>query len=125
MRYVLYDKTKDGTLTLATGKNDFGSRKHAEKYAGKNTIIKREKTMPRKKKRSAKQLANDRRLGRMAKARAKAKRGGRRKVTRKKVARKKNVHATRRRTSLKKSHLWFVLLLGCSKIALINSFRSL
>lgn len=63
---------------------------------------KRKKTM-RKKKRSAKQLANDRRLGRMAKARAKAKRGGRRKKTvrkkntHRKIARKKNVHATRRK----------------------------
>lgn len=73
--------------------------------------------MARKKKRSAKQLANDRRLGRMAKARAKAKRGGRRKKT----VRKKNVHKTwrrskpkkvakrrvnKKRTALKKSHLW-------------------
>lgn len=48
----------------------------------------RKKTMARKKKRSAKQLANDKRLGRMAKARAKAKRGGRSRVT-KKVAKKK------------------------------------
>ncbi len=68
--------------------------------------------MARKKKRSAKQLANDRRLGRMAKARAKKKRGGRRKKTvrkkntHRKIARKKNVHATRRR--LAKSHLWRV-----------------
>lgn len=70
----------------------------------------------RKKKRSAKQLANDRRLGRMAKARAKVKRGGRsrvtRKVTRKKVARKKtkrNPHKkVAKRTVLKKSHLWSI-----------------
>lgn len=41
----------------------------------------------RKKKRSAAQLRNDRRLGRMAKARAKAKRGGRRKA-----AKRKNPH---------------------------------
>ena len=64
---------------------------------------KRRKTMARKKKRSAKQLANDRRLGRMAKARAKAKRGGRRKVTRKKTTRS-NPH--KKRTASKKSHLW-------------------
>ena len=86
--------------------------------------------MARKKKRSAKQLANDKRLGRMAKARAKKKRGGRSassgrsRVTRKKV-RRKNTHrrvaskgqirrvikkAKRRtkRPSLKKSHLWRV-----------------
>ena len=57
-----------------------------------------------KKKRSAKQLANDKRLGRMAKARAKAKRGGARKKTaRKKVAKRK---VNPKRTSLKKSHLW-------------------
>ena len=70
--------------------------------------------MARKKKRSAKQLANDKRLGRMAKARAKAKRGGRRKVTRKKTARKKvarrNPH--KKRTASKKSHLWIVF--GCT-----------
>ena len=68
----------------------------------------------RKKKRSAKQLANDRRLGRMAKARAKKKRGGRRKKTvrkkntHRKVARKRNVHATRRKRSKvsARSHLW-------------------
>lgn len=73
----------------------------------------------RKKKRSAAQLRNDRRLGRMAKARAKAKRGGRRK----KVARKKNVHyraaskqrikrvikKAKRKVSAK-SHLWQVAL---------------
>lgn len=66
---------------------------------------------PVKKKRSAKQLANDRRLGRMAKARAKKKRGGRRKVTKRKVT-KRNPHATRRktksRTKLAKSHLQLV-----------------
>lgn len=49
----------------------------------------RSKNPMHKKKRSAKQLANDRRLGRMAKARAKAKRGGRSRVTRKKVAKRK------------------------------------
>lgn len=46
-----------------------------------------------KKKRSAKQLANDRRLGRMAKKRGK-----------KKVTRRKNS----KRTALKKSHLWLI-----------------
>ncbi len=60
-----------------------------------------------KKKRSAKQLANDKRLGRMAKARAKAKRGGaRKKVVRRKVARKTNP----KRTALKKSHLWIAFI---------------
>lgn len=65
----------------------------------------------RKKARSAKQLANDKRLGRMAKARAKAKRGGRRKKT----VRKKNTHrkVTRRRANPKRkvsarSHLWLI-----------------
>ncbi len=75
---------------------------------------KRKQTMARKKKRSAKQLANDRRLGRMAKARAKAKRGGRRKVTRKKTARRKVAkrkttrRANPKRTTRAKSHLWLV-----------------
>jgi hypothetical protein len=69
---------------------------------------KRRKTM-RKKKRSAKQLANDRRLGRMAKARAKKKRGGRRKKnthkktwrrsTPKKVARRRANPKAKRKTT--------------------------
>lgn len=60
--------------------------------------------MARKKKRSAKQLANDRRLGRMAKARAKAKRGGKRKVRKRKNPRKK----TAKRKIVKRSNLWMV-----------------
>ena len=74
---------------------------------------KRRKTM-RKKKRSAKQLANDRRLGRMAKARAAKKRGGRRKKvvrkkTRRKVSRRANPkRKVAKRSALKKSHLWIV-----------------
>lgn len=81
----------------------------------------RSKNPMHKKKRSAKQLANDRRLGRMAKARAKKKRGGRRK----KVARKNpcgtNPHrraaskgriqaaiAKAKRTRSAKSHLWLI-----------------
>ena len=73
-----------------------------------------------KKKRSAKQLANDRRLGRMAKARAKKKRGKnpRRKVSRRKVSKairqrevqrlKLTARQRRARPALKKSHLWRV-----------------
>lgn len=62
--------------------------------------------MARKKKRSAKQLANDRRLGRMAKARAKKKRPSKR---RKKVAKRKNPHKkTAQRKSVAKPHLWLV-----------------
>ncbi len=68
--------------------------------AGKNP-------MARKKKRSAKQLANDKRLGRMAKARAKKKRGGRRKVAKRKVTKRRVVRRRNpKRTALKKSHLW-------------------
>jgi len=53
--------------------------------------------------RSAKQLANDKRLGRMAKKRAAAKRTGR------KATRKKNPkRATSGRAASKKSHLWIV-----------------
>ncbi len=69
----------------------------------------RRKTV-RKKKRSAKQLANDKRLGRMAKARAKKKRGGRRKkvakrkVTKRRVVRKRNP----KRTTRAKSHLQII-----------------
>jgi len=78
---------------------------------------KRKKTM-RKKKRSAKQLANDKRLGRMAKARAKAKRGiGRKrklKVGRTRLTVKQaNPHsrfqkklASKARTVSARSHLW-------------------
>ncbi len=63
-------------------------RKFEEK-AGMKMNPKGRKKMA-KKKRSAKQLANDKRLGRMAKARAKVKRGGaRKKVARKKVAKRK------------------------------------
>jgi len=67
--------------------------------------------MARKKKRTAKQLANDRRLGRMAKARAKKKRG--KKKTKKRMSIAKRGKMLRRtfnpkRTALKKSHLWIV-----------------
>ncbi len=73
-----------------------------------------------KKKRSAKQLANDRRLGRMAKARAKKKRGGRRKkvakrkVTKRRVVRKRNVvrRGVPKTIAKKKSGLW--LLFKCN-----------
>ena len=58
----------------------------------------------RKKRRSAKQLANDRRLGRMAKARAKKKRGGRRKISKRKNPHKKRA----KRKSVKRSSLWMV-----------------
>jgi len=75
-----------------------------------------------KKKRSAKQLANDKRLGRMAKARAKKKRGKnpRRKVSRRKVSKairarevkRLNLTARQRRgrPALKKSHLWLAFV---------------
>lgn len=65
---------------------------------------KRKSNMTRKKKRSAKQLANDRRLGRMAKARH-AKKRGKKKVTRKKTVRRK---ANPKRKVSAKSHLWVV-----------------
>lgn len=78
--------------------------------------------MPRKKKRSAKQLANDKRLGRMAKKRAAAKRSpsmttkanpcGKKKVAKRSTLRKRQTAIQRatnpRRKSLKKSHLWLV-----------------
>lgn len=85
--------------------------------------------MARKKKRSAKQLANDKRLGRMAKVRAKTRRkktGRKRTVGRKKTTRKKNVHATRKRTASKKSHLWFAFVCDDKKVhyAYISDSRS-
>lgn len=112
MRYVLYDEAKDGTLTLASGKNNFSTRKHAKKWAGSNTVIKKESKVA-KKKRSAKQLANDKRLGRMAKARAKKKRA--KKKTRRKIKRKRNVvrkgfpkKVSKRRTKVAKTHLQLI-----------------
>jgi hypothetical protein len=62
-----------------------------------------------KKKRSAKQLANDKRLGRMAKARAKKKRGGRRKVAKRKVTKRRVVRKRNpKRTTRTKSRLQIV-----------------
>lgn len=78
----------------------------------RNRLIRSEN--PVKKKRSAKQLANDKRLGRMAKARAKKKRGGRRKVVKRKVVKRKVAkrrvvrNPQKARPGLKKSHLWYV-----------------
>jgi hypothetical protein len=75
---------------------------------------KRKTGMARKKKRSAKQLANDKRLGRMAKARAKKKRGaGRKKYTRTKRATKKTRRNPRRKVARgasvsKRSHLFLI-----------------
>lgn len=61
--------------------------------------------MTRKKKRSAKQLANDKRLGAMAKARAKK----RRKTTRVKTKRNPRVKTKRNpRKKSAKSHLWLI-----------------
>ena len=65
-----------------------------------------------KKRRTAKQLASDRRLGRLAKARAKKKRR-RRSPAKRKVAKRRNPHRrvakrpTRRKVAAK-SHLWVV-----------------
>ena len=70
----------------------------------------------RKKKRSAKQLANDRRLGRMAKARAKKKRGGQRKKVARKNPHRRAASKGRIQTAITKakrmhrakSHLWLI-----------------
>ena len=86
----------------------YDSQATARKLTTKNP---RKKTV-RKKKRSAKQLANDRRLGRMAKARAKAKRGGRRKVAKRRnpctTNPRRKIRAPAKRTTRAKSHLWLV-----------------
>ena len=88
---VAVDSSKDFSIPAAKRKiyKDLATllRKELKKFDPSRNP-KGRKTM-RKKKRSAKQLANDKRLGRMAKARAKAKRGGRRKITKKKTTRKK------------------------------------
>lgn len=64
-----------------------------------------------KKKRSAKQLANDRRLGRMAKKRA-----GKKKA-KKKTTRKRNP----KRTSLKKDHLWMIAIWNGKQLAFLHA----
>lgn len=87
----------------------YDSQATARKLTTKNP---RKQTV-RKKKRSAAQLRNDRRLGRMAKARAKAKRGGRRKATKRRnpcttnPRRKIRAPGTKRKISAK-SNLWMI-----------------
>jgi len=110
--FVLTKRSSRGKYKAVDAKYQFGDLNHAKKRAVKDHgkklvwhkqdndlwrgvnehgsdlyIITKEKSIM-KKKRSAKQLANDKRLGRMAKARHAKKRG--KKVSRKKVSRKKN-----------------------------------
>jgi hypothetical protein len=85
-----------------------------------NNRIKR-KSNPVKKKRSAKQLANDRRLGRMAKARAKvARKNPHKKKTRRKVARKKVARKTRRRNP-RRVNYWVVFRCKGSDVQFITT----
>lgn len=80
-------------------------RKFEEKTGREmNPTSKGKKKMARKKKRSAKQLANDKRLGRMAKKRAAA----RRKNPGKKKAKKKAAKRRRNPAAKQKDHLWLV-----------------
>lgn len=104
-----------GVREAQSGRKQNPAKRSTPGFSAGFKLAKGQKTM-RKKKRSAKQLANDRRLGRMAKARAKKKRGGRRKknVARrpKRIATTKQRAASMRRAKrpLKsaKSHLWLI-----------------
>lgn len=109
--YLKNPLTKKGRKILRRMQSEYGPDKGKQVFYAsieKGTVkgAERKTNMARKKKRTAKQLANDRRLGRMAKARAKAarKKKARKKTARRKVRRKANP----KRTSNKKSHLWIV-----------------